>query len=341
MSGHDDKIDRQFAAELEILRLKAAEKARIERATAMQQLAMANLQKQHLAGLTGGLGNALQTASAGTYSTVLFPPNPNMGAQGPYLNTGLSARLRDEALKTQTAWWSGKQGIKTERLFLLELEPTHEFIDSVLEPDIVDQMCRWLNSSDLMKYSRHVSYREDYHNAATQRSYWMNTFGTRENLLSSMPSRYWFIFQCDKDREGNDSLIGSITGMSYPHGSEKAIDIGILLGTMHGNGYAAEAMNSVINYFNMKGVTRFTCGTHKENEGMIRLARTLGMTEARSDTHYIYFVTTMPSSKKQEETVRPVGYVKVTPEELEYCRKLGISAEFLAHIKRESLGEGE
>jgi RimJ/RimL family protein N-acetyltransferase len=181
--------------------------------------------------------------------------------------------------------WSGRYtGLRTERLVLLAFDGSLEFFHEVISPEVLDQMCHWLNDPKIMQYSE-LRSKCGTHNRATQETYLMGLFSGRELLRHRVPPCYYFIYQCDPDRFGADTLIGSITAHRP---SSDTVDIGIMIGADEGrgHGYAAEAMSAVINAYSGLGIRHFQIGTDLRNRAMIRLAEAVGMKEReRSDTH--------------------------------------------------------
>lgn len=206
-------------------------------------------------------------------------------------------------------WYEYHTHIKSDRLVLIQVENTEEFITNYSVGSL-QQIVDWLNDTSLMRYSEQ---RHKLHTIQSQQEYLLKTFGG-ENLKRSLPSRYWLIFKFgDEKPVANDLLIGSIT--SYVN-ADREVDLGIMLGRDHGNGYAAEAMNMVINYFHQRRVARFTCGMHGENDAMYKLATTLGMKSYKDEGPYLYMDMTLPLPplEYKEKRIFPVSFAEAKTE---------------------------
>lgn len=206
-------------------------------------------------------------------------------------------------------WYEYHTHIKSDRLVLIQVEATEEFVMNY-GGDAFQQIVGWLNDTSLMRYSLQ---RYKLHTLQSQQEYLLKTFGG-DNLKLSLPSRYWLIFKLGEEKPmASDPVVGSIT--SHVN-ADREVDLGIMLGREHGNGYAAEAMNMVINYFHQRRVSRFTCGMHGENDAMYKLATALGMTQFKSEGYHVYMHMTLdlPPVEYKEKRVFPVSFAEAKTE---------------------------
>src|SRR5215475_12022905 len=99
----------------------------------------------------------------------------------------------------------------------------------------------WLNDKDLMKYSEQ---RHHEHTLRTQLDY----------VRAEHPSRLVWLIRC------NSVDIGSMS--AYVDAANQRADLGILLGRReyHGQGLAAEAWTTVIDYLFDSGLHKIECG---------------------------------------------------------------------------------
>lgn len=230
----------------------------------------------------GGGGGTWVASSPGRASVTIAAGGSGGGGGGTVFVTEYGDPVK--------AWYEQHEHIKTDRLLLLQVEPTHEFI-TVYAQNAFGSVVNWLNDVTLMRYSEQ---RHQHHTIHKQNAYVLDTFGGK-NLMKGTPSKYWLIYKFGEEAPRPvDKLIGTITGHTDAKTGQREVDIGILLGQCHGNGYAAEAMNLVINHYYNRGVTRFTCGMHHENEAMQKLASTVGMKLWRFGEDHIYMDMDLP-----------------------------------------------
>ena len=116
----------------------------------------------------------------------------------------------------------------------------------------------WLNDRELVQYSEQ-RYRE--HTLRTQLDY----------VRHLAPSHIWVI-RC------NGVDIGTIS--AYTDDRNRTANLGILLGNRvyHGQGFAAEAWETVMQWLFSEGIHKVEAGCQANNAPMRRLAITTGMT---------------------------------------------------------------
>jgi len=126
----------------------------------------------------------------------------------------------------------------------------------------------WLNDKELMQYSEH---RHRQHDLGTQFAY---TGGHH-------PERHLWLIRC------NGADIGTLS--AYVDSTNKHANLGILIGSRahQGQGLAAEAWTTVVDYLFDEGFHKVECGCMDTNHRMRRLATTTGFTlEATIPGHF-------------------------------------------------------
>jgi len=118
----------------------------------------------------------------------------------------------------------------------------------------------WLNDPDLMQFSEN---RHESHDLGSQFAF---TGGYH-------PERHLWLIRC------NGADIGSIS--AYLDKNNNNANLGILLGSREhqGQGFAAEAWCTVIDFLFESGVHKVECGCREDNHRMRRLAMTTGFTQ--------------------------------------------------------------
>jgi len=144
--------------------------------------------------------------------------------------------------------------IITERLIL---EP---FSEKYLSEEYVS----WLNDPELMKFSEN---RHRKHSLESCRAYLQS--------FDNSPNFFWAVLLKE-----NSEHIGNVN--AYINEPNSIADIGILIGKKryHGQGYASEAWNAVINFL-LKNceLRKVTAGTMAGNKPMLKIMHNSGMIE--------------------------------------------------------------
>lgn len=133
---------------------------------------------------------------------------------------------------------------------------------------VADEHVRWLNDPELMQFSEQRHYR---HTLRSQISY-----AGRDS-----PDRHLWLIRC------GTTDIGTIS--AYVDDNNKNANLGILIGKKEyqGQGFAAEAWCTVIDWLFSEGYHKVECGCREDNEPMKRLAMTTGFElEAQISQHF-------------------------------------------------------
>lgn len=133
---------------------------------------------------------------------------------------------------------------------------------------VTEEHARWLNDKELLQFSEQ---RHSEHTVKTQLDY----------VRDGPPNRHLWLIRC------NAADIGSITAYVDEH--DRRANLGILIGRReyHGQGFAAEAWLTVIDWLFDNGYHKIEAGCREDNWPMRRLATTTGMTlEAEIPGHY-------------------------------------------------------
>jgi RimJ/RimL family protein N-acetyltransferase len=146
------------------------------------------------------------------------------------------------------------------------LTGTGVYLRTIEESDLNANYREWFNDEDVCRYNSHhrfPQYDQD------MRTYYDDVIKSRTNLVLAI---------CDK---ATDAHVGNIALENIDMVNSSA-EFAILIGdkTHWGKGVGSEAASLLLTHgFNELPLHRIYCGTSEDNEGMQRLARSLGFVE--------------------------------------------------------------
>jgi RimJ/RimL family protein N-acetyltransferase len=189
-----------------------------------------------------------------------------------------------------------EQKLRTSRIILVPL----------LESDVSQEYLETLNDNEYMKYSRNSNF---VHSMSSQLKY-ISDFRNSNNLLFAI-----------KQIE-SEALLGNIN--CYLDFTKLTLNLGFLvLKNHHGQGYAAEALELLIPYFETQfpGMT-LVIGSNKENIAMHRIARKLKFRldsqHSQDDPASLRFIRDLP--KLTSATIPSI------PDFMQNAKKVGMVA---------------